>query len=160
SVRDAATVLNAICGHDRRDSTSANVEVPDFRRALDSNRSDPLRGLRIGVPKEYLPPTLEPAMRDAFLKAVDTVKNLGAEIDFEMSLPSTDAALAVYYVLAPSEASANLARYDGVKYGFGYQKGASMWENMEQTRELGFGDEVKRRIMIGTYALSAGYYDA
>jgi len=156
SVADAALVLNAICGRDSRDSTSAAVDVPDFRAALAGD----LKGLRIGVPREYLPPTLEPAMRDCFLKAVETVRGLGADVDFDVSLPSTDAALAVYYVLAPSEASANLARYDGVKYGFGYQKGGSMWENMELTRELGFGDEVKRRIMIGTYALSAGYYDA
>ena len=85
---------------------------------------------------------------------------LGAEIDWDVSLPSTDHALAVYYIIAPSEASANLARYDGVKYGYSYNEGASMWENMEKTREFGFGDEVKRRIMLGTYALSAGYYDA
>jgi aspartyl-tRNA(Asn)/glutamyl-tRNA(Gln) amidotransferase subunit A len=107
-----------------------------------------------------LPDSLDPEVRDAFLKAIDVVQGLGGEVDFEVSLPSTDAALAVYYLIAPSEASANLARYDGVKYGFGYQEGASMWENMEQTRQRGFGDEVKRRIMIGTYALSAGYYDA
>jgi aspartyl-tRNA(Asn)/glutamyl-tRNA(Gln) amidotransferase subunit A len=91
---------------------------------------------------------------------VDQIAALGASVDFELSLPSTDAALAVYYVLAPSEASANLARYDGVKYGYSYQEGGSMWENMEQTRQRGFGDEVKRRIMLGSYALSAGYYDA
>jgi aspartyl-tRNA(Asn)/glutamyl-tRNA(Gln) amidotransferase subunit A len=112
------------------------------------------------VPKEYLPDDLDPAVRDAFLKALDALRAQGAEIDMEMSLPTSPASLAVYYILAPSEASANLARYDGVKYGFSYQEGASMWENMERTRQYGFGDEVKRRIMLGTYALSAGYYDA
>jgi aspartyl-tRNA(Asn)/glutamyl-tRNA(Gln) amidotransferase subunit A len=156
SVRDAALVLNQICGHDPRDSTSAPLEVPDFTAALGGD----LRGLRIGVPREYLPDDLDPALRHVFLEAVEVVQSLGAEVDFELSLPSTEAALAVYYVIAPSEASANLARYDGVKYGYSHQEGASMWENMERTRQLGFGDEVKRRIMLGTYALSAGYYDA
>ncbi len=156
SVRDAALVLNGICGHDRRDSTSAPLEVPDFVAALGQD----LRGLRVGVPREYLPDNLDTKVRGVILAAIDEVERLGARVDFELSLPSTDAALAVYYVIAPSEASANLARYDGVKYGYSYQDGASMWENMEQTRRHGFGDEVKRRIMIGTYALSAGYYDA
>ena len=94
------------------------------------------------------------------MAAIEVIEGLGAEVDFDLSLPSTEAALAVYYVIAPSEASANLARYDGVKYGYSYQEGASMWENMEKTRQYGFGEEVKRRIMIGTYALSSGYYDA
>ncbi len=156
SVRDAAFVLNAVCGHDSRDSTSAPLDVPDFTADLGRD----LRGLRLGVPRQYLPEVLDPGVRKAFLAAVEEVERLGAEVDFELSLPSTDAALAVYYVIAPSEASANLARYDGVKYGFSYAKGESMWENMERTRQLGFGDEVKRRIMLGTYALSAGYYDA
>jgi aspartyl-tRNA(Asn)/glutamyl-tRNA(Gln) amidotransferase subunit A len=164
SVRDAALVLNAICGHDGRDSTSAEVETPDFTAGLTGDPSTgsagTLRGLRVGVPREYLPDSLDPAVRAVFLRAVEQVKALGAEVDFDLSLPSTEAALAVYYVLAPSEASANLARYDGVKYGYSYQDGASMWENMERTRQYGFGDEVKRRIMLGTYALSTGYYDA
>ncbi|MPZ48966.1 MAG: Asp-tRNA(Asn)/Glu-tRNA(Gln) amidotransferase subunit GatA [Dehalococcoidia bacterium] len=156
SVRDAAIVLNAICGLDARDATSAPVETPDFTAGLTGD----LRGLRIGVPREYLPDSLEPAVRQVFLDAIEQVRSLGADVDFDLSLPSTEAALAVYYVLAPSEASANLARYDGVKYGYSYQDGASMWENMERTRQHGFGDEVKRRIMLGTYALSTGYYDA
>jgi aspartyl-tRNA(Asn)/glutamyl-tRNA(Gln) amidotransferase subunit A len=156
TVRDAALVLNEICGPDARDSTSAPVAVPDFTAAL----SGDLSGLRIGVPREYLPDDLDPLVRDNFLAAVETVRSLGANVDFDLTLPSTPAALAVYYVIAPSEASANLARYDGVKYGYSYQEGASMWENMEKTRQHGFGDEVKRRIMLGTYALSAGYYDA
>jgi aspartyl-tRNA(Asn)/glutamyl-tRNA(Gln) amidotransferase subunit A len=156
SVRDIALVLNAICGHDARDSTSAPLEVPDFTQALTTD----LRGIRAGVPREYLPGDLDPGVKGAFLAAVEEVRRLGAEVDFECSLPSTDAALAVYYIIAPSEASANLARYDGVKYGYSYQEAGSMWENMERTRQYGFGDEVKRRIMLGTYALSAGYYDA
>jgi len=157
TVRDAAHVLNAICGPDARDSTSAPVAVPDFT----SDLRDDLRGLRIAVPKEYLPDSLDAGVRDAFLKAVDVIRDLGAEIDFDLSLPSSEAALAVYYVLAPSEASANLARYDGVKYGYSYRgEAGSMWEDMEGTRGRGFGPEVKRRIMLGTYALSAGYYDA
>jgi aspartyl-tRNA(Asn)/glutamyl-tRNA(Gln) amidotransferase subunit A len=155
-VTDMALVLNTICGHDKRDSTSAPLPVPDFTKALQKD----LRGLRIGVPKEYFPDDLDPAVRDATLKAIEVVASLGAEIDWDLSLPSTEAALAVYYVVAPCEASANLARYDGVKYGYSYQDGDSMWENMERTRQYGFGDEVKRRIMLGTYALSAGYYDA
>jgi aspartyl-tRNA(Asn)/glutamyl-tRNA(Gln) amidotransferase subunit A len=156
SVEDAAIVLNAIAGHDPRDSTSAPLDVPDFTAGLTGD----LQGLRLGVPQEYLTDDLDPQARAGFLAAVDAVTGLGAEVDFELSLPSTGAALAVYYIIAPSEASANLARYDGVKYGFSYQAGASMWENMETTRQQGFGEEVKRRIMIGTYALSAGYYDA
>jgi aspartyl-tRNA(Asn)/glutamyl-tRNA(Gln) amidotransferase subunit A len=99
-------------------------------------------------------------VRDAVTTAINVLGALGATIDWEVSLPSTSAALAVYYIIAPSEASANLARFDGVKYGYAYQDAPSMWENMEQTRGRGFGDEVKRRIMVGTYALSAGYYDA
>ena len=156
SVRDAALILNAICGHDPRDSTAAPLDVPDFTASLTAD----LRGLRVGVPREYLPDDLDPAIRNLILRAADRVRDLGAEVDFDLSLPSTAAALAVYYVLAPSEASANLARYDGVKYGFSDQEGASMWENYERTRQHGFGDEVKRRIMLGTYALSTGYYDA
>jgi aspartyl-tRNA(Asn)/glutamyl-tRNA(Gln) amidotransferase subunit A len=103
---------------------------------------------------------MTPAVREAVTKAIDVFQELGATVDWDVSLPTTSAALAVYYVIAPSEASANLARYDGVKYGYAFQQGESMWENMERTREYGFGEEVRRRIMIGTYTLSAGYYDA
>jgi len=155
-VRDAAAVLDAICGHDPLDSTSAPQEGTSFGAALDGDAA----GLRIGVPREYLPDSLDAGVRKAFEEALGVLAAQGAQIDFEVSLPSTEAALAVYYLIAPSEASANLARYDGVKYGYSYREGASMWENMEQTRERGFGAEVKRRIMLGTYALSAGYYDA
>jgi aspartyl-tRNA(Asn)/glutamyl-tRNA(Gln) amidotransferase subunit A len=155
-VADLALVLNAICGHDPRDSTSAPLPVPDFTQALTGD----IAGLRVGVPKEYFIEGMQPGVREAVMQAIGQLAALGATIDWEISLPSTEAALAVYYIIAPSEASANLARYDGVKYGYSYQAGASMWENMERTRQYGFGDEVKRRIMLGTYALSAGYYDA
>jgi aspartyl-tRNA(Asn)/glutamyl-tRNA(Gln) amidotransferase subunit A len=107
-----------------------------------------------------MPDTLDAGVRKSFEEALGVLAAQGAEIDFDLALPSTEAALAVYYIIAPSEASANLARYDGVKYGYSYMEGDSMWENMEQTKARGFGAEVKRRIMIGTYALSSGYYDA
>ncbi len=155
-VEDAAIVLNAIGGHDPRDSTSADLEMPDFRQSLQRD----LKGVRIGVPKEYLPDAMDPGVRRVVNEAIDVMVSLGATVDWDVSLPSTAYALAVYYIIAPSEAMANLARYDGVKYGFSYQEGESMWENMEKTRQYGFGDEVKRRIMLGTFALSAGYYDA
>ncbi|MDP9238235.1 MAG: Asp-tRNA(Asn)/Glu-tRNA(Gln) amidotransferase subunit GatA [Chloroflexota bacterium] len=155
-VQDMATVLTAICGHDPLDSTSAEMATPDFRAELEHG----VRGMKIGVPKEYMPPTLDAGVRARVESALAALQQQGAEIDTDVSLPSTEAALAVYYIIAPSEASANLARYDGVKYGYSYQQGAGMWDNMEQTRGRGFGTEVKRRIMIGTYALSAGYYDA
>jgi len=156
SVRDAALIFQAIAGHDRRDATSAPLDVPAVTDALTSD----LRGLRIGVPREYFVEGMDEDVRRAVDAAIGEMERLGAEVDREVSLPSTDHALAVYYIIAPSEASANLARYDGVKYGYSYTEGQSMWENMEKTRQFGFGDEVKRRIMLGTYALSAGYYDA
>jgi aspartyl-tRNA(Asn)/glutamyl-tRNA(Gln) amidotransferase subunit A len=156
NVRDMATVLNAICGHDACDSTSADIETPDFGAELERG----VQGMRIGVPKEYMPATLDAGVRGRIEAALAALQAQGAIIDTDVTLPSTEAALAVYYVIAPSEASANLARYDGVKYGYSYQQGAGMWDNMEQTRGRGFGPEVKRRIMIGTYALSSGYYDA
>ena len=153
-VQDCALVLQAIAGHDPRDSTSLPRPLPDYLQALEGD----LRGLRLGVPREYfsgLEAGVEKVMRDAIRK----LEELGAEIDGEVSLPHTRYALAAYYVLAPSEASANLARYDGVKYGYSHPA-PEMWQAMELTRQYGFGPEVKRRIMLGTYALSAGYYDA
>jgi aspartyl-tRNA(Asn)/glutamyl-tRNA(Gln) amidotransferase subunit A len=155
-VRDAAQMLTTIAGYDPLDSTSVDRPVPDYTRALTGE----VKGLRIGVPREYFVEGMTPGVRDAVTRAIETLARMGASVDWEVSLPSTAAALAVYYIIAPSEASANLARFDGVKYGYAYQDGASMWENMEQTRGRGFGDEVKRRIMVGTYALSSGYYDA
>ncbi len=155
-VTDAALVLNAIAGHDPRDSTSAPIETPDFTAGLTGD----IKGLRLGVPKEYFVEGMDANVRRTVETAVRKLEELGATVDWDVSLPSTPHALACYYIIAPSEASANLARYDGVKYGFSYQEGEGMWDNMEKTRQFGFGDEVKRRIMLGTYALSAGYYDA
>jgi aspartyl-tRNA(Asn)/glutamyl-tRNA(Gln) amidotransferase subunit A len=155
-VTDCAIVLNAIAGYDNRDSTSVPQPVPDYTKCLKKD----LKGLSIGVPKEYLVAGMQAEVEKALRAAINKLKELGAKIDWEVSLPHTPHALAVYYIIAPSEASANLARYDGVKYGFSYQKTENMWEALEKTRQFGFGDEVKRRIMLGTYALSAGYYDA
>ena len=155
-VADMAVVMYVIAGHDPRDATSVPLPVPDYTAALTGD----LHGLRVGVPMEYFPEGLDQGTRAAVTRAINQLIDLGATVDWEVSLPSTGAALAVYYIIAPSEASANLARYDGVKYGYANQSGSSMWENMELTRQHGFGDEVKRRIMLGTYALSAGYYDA
>ena len=154
-VEDAAIVLNAIAGHDPNDSTSIDFEVPDYTRALTGD----LTGTRIGVPREYFVDGMEPGVESATRDAIKVLEGLGANVE-EVSLPSTPHALAVYYIIAPSEASANLARYDGVKYGFSVQDADSMWDALEKTRQHGFGPEVKRRIMLGTYALSAGYYDA
>ncbi len=154
SVRDAALVLGAIAGHDPRDSTSVDTPVPDYAAALTGD----VKGIRLGVPREFFVPGMEPGVETAVRAAIDTLRDLGAEI-VEVSLPSTDKGLATYYIIAPAEASANLARYDGVRYG--RSAGAdALWENYEQTRGSGFGPEVKRRVMLGTYALSAGYYDA
>ena len=154
-VADCALVLNAIAGHDPRDSTSIPQKAPDYTAALTGD----VRGMRIGVPKEYYGEGIDGEVSDTLRKALDKFRELGASVE-ETSLPHTMYALAVYYILAPSEASANLARYDGVKYGYSSQDAGSMWEAMEQTKQHGFGPEVKRRIMLGTYALSAGYYDA
>ncbi len=154
-VTDCALVMDVIAGHDKRDSTSVPSPVPAYTSSLGPG----INGLRIGVPREYFVEGMQPEVAAAIRAAIGKLEELGARIDWAVSLPSTPYALAVYYIIAPSEASANLARYDGVKYGFSYEA-ASMWESMEKTRQFGFGPEVKRRIMLGTYALSAGYYDA
>ncbi|MCJ7670262.1 MAG: Asp-tRNA(Asn)/Glu-tRNA(Gln) amidotransferase subunit GatA [Dehalococcoidia bacterium] len=155
-VTDCALVMNAIAGYDSRDSTSVPYPVPDYTRQLIPD----IKGLRIGIPKEYFVEGMQNEVRAASEAAIDKLLELGAEIDWEVSLPHTKYALAVYYILAPSEASANLARYDGVKYGFSERDASNVIETTERTRQFGFGTEVKRRIMLGTYALSAGYYDA
>jgi aspartyl-tRNA(Asn)/glutamyl-tRNA(Gln) amidotransferase subunit A len=155
-ITDCAIVLNAIAGYDSRDSTSVPSPTPDYTKCLSAD----LKGLTIGVPKEYFVAGMQVEVETSMRAAIKKLEELGAKIDWEVSLPHTPHALAVYYIIAPSEASANLARYDGVKYGFSYQKTDNMWEALEKTRQFGFGDEVKRRIMLGTYALSAGYYDA
>ncbi|HLU11037.1 MAG TPA: amidase family protein, partial [Oceanobacillus sp.] len=150
---DAARILQVIAGHDPLDSTSMNVEVPNYREHLTGD----VRGLRIGVPKEYFIEGMEKDVADAVHAAINHLAGMGAEI-VEVSLPHTDYALPVYYIIAPAEASANLARYDGIRYGPRVEKG-ELWHTYKATRGL-FGPEVKRRIMLGTYALSAGYYDA
>ncbi|MCX6004447.1 MAG: Asp-tRNA(Asn)/Glu-tRNA(Gln) amidotransferase subunit GatA [Chloroflexi bacterium] len=155
-VTDCALVLNVIAGHDKRDSTTAALDVPDYTKALKPD----IKGFRVGVPGEYFVEGMQPEVRQALEAAIKKLEELGAVIDWNVSLPHTKYALAIYYILAPSEASANLARYDGVKYGYSYREAGTMWEAMEKTKQYGFGPEVKRRIMLGTYALSAGYYDA
>jgi aspartyl-tRNA(Asn)/glutamyl-tRNA(Gln) amidotransferase subunit A len=153
TVADATAVFQVTTGYDRRDSTSLNVEVPDYEGALTGDIS----GLRVGVPKEYFIGGVQPAVSKAVVKAIETLEKLGARI-IEISLPHTEYALPVYYLIAPAEASANLARYDGVRYG-PRLKGDDLRGTYQRTRSL-FGPETKRRIMLGTYALSAGYYDA
>ena len=153
-VTDAAMLLRAIAGHDPLDSTSMPTAVPDYAAHF---RSD-LKGVRVGVPKEYFIDGMQPEVEQAIRAAIEVLKSLGAEIR-EVSLPHTDYGLSVYYLIAPAEASANLARFDGVRYGLRIDRG-ELWATYRATRGLGFGPEVKRRIMIGTYALSAGYYDA
>ncbi len=155
-VTDAAIILNLISGLDEKDGTSCPVPVPDYTKALTGE----VKGLKIGVPKEYFVDGISDDVKVAVIKAIKHLEEMGAKVDWDVSLPSTSAALAVYYIIAPCEASANLSRYDGVKYGYVYPDADTMWETMSQTRENGFGAEVKRRIMLGTYALSAGYYDA
>ena len=154
-VTDCALVLNAIAGYDSSDSTSINKNTPDYT----NNLTGYIKGLRIGIPKEYFSDGIDPGVKHAVNKAITVLETQGAAIE-EISLPSTRYALSCYYIIAPSECSANLARYDGVKYGYSYDQGNEMWESIEKTRQFGFGPEVKRRIMLGTYALSSGYYDA
>ena len=155
-VTDCALVMNAIAGYDPRDSTSVPHPVPDYTQSLDPD----LHGLRLGVPKEYFVSGMQKGVEEVMRSAISKLEELGANIDWDVSLSHTPYALAAYYIIAPSEASANLARYDGVKYGFSVQEAESMWSAMKETRQFGFGPEVKRRIILGTYALSAGYYDA
>lgn len=154
-VEDVATALDCIAGHDPRDSTSNPEPAPDLRHYLGRE----VAGFRVGVPREYFVEGMEPGVRDRIEETLRAIADLGCRVDTDLSLPMTEHALAVYYLIAPSEASSNLARYDGVKYGYSDHEGHSMWENMERTRQFGFGDEVKRRIMLGTYALRSGYYD-
>jgi aspartyl-tRNA(Asn)/glutamyl-tRNA(Gln) amidotransferase subunit A len=154
-VRDCALVMNAIAGHDPNDSTSVPAGVPDYTESLVEN----VRGLRIGKPKEYFAEGIDTGVRDAVEAALAAYADLGAEI-VDVSLPHTEYALPVYYLIAPCEASSNLARYDGVRYGYRTPGDVDMIEMFLKTRDEGFGAEVKRRIMLGTYALSAGYYDA
>jgi aspartyl-tRNA(Asn)/glutamyl-tRNA(Gln) amidotransferase subunit A len=154
TVKDSAILMNAICGHDPRDSTSAPVEVPDFAAALTGD----IKGMKIGVPKEYFIEGMDPEVESAVRAAVKHLEGLGAKV-VDVTLPHTGYAVAAYYILATSEASSNLARYDGVKYGLRV-KSKDLMDMYTETRARGFGPEVKRRIMLGTFALSSGYYDA
>jgi aspartyl-tRNA(Asn)/glutamyl-tRNA(Gln) amidotransferase subunit A len=156
TVPDAAFLLGAIAGHDPMDSTSANLPVPDYMKAL---KKKDVKKLKIGVPREFFAEGLDPEVEQAVLAAIEELKSLGGEIK-EIELPRTDAAVAVYYVLATAEASSNLARYDGVKFGLRAKDTKDLLDLYRKTRQEGFGAEVKRRIMLGTYALSSGYYDA
>jgi len=155
-VADCALVMNAISGYDPRDSTSVPQPVPDYTAGLSAE----LNGIRLGVPREYFVAGMQDEVDRSVRNAIGVLAGLGATVDWDVSLANTPYALAAYYIIAPSEASANLARYDGVKYGYAYPDADNMWEAMSRTRQYGFGAEVKRRIMLGTYALSAGYYDA
>ena len=154
TVRDAAIMLKAMCGHDAKDSTSANLPVPDFEAVLGQG----VKGMRIGIPKEYRPDGLNTEVNALWNKGIDWLEKAGATI-VDVSLPHTKYALPTYYIVAPAEASSNLARYDGVRFGLRVP-GKSLDDMYGKTRAAGFGAEVKRRIMIGTYVLSAGYYDA
>ena len=155
-VKDCAILLNCICGHDRMDTTSAEMDKPDFLASLDRD----IKGLRIGLPEEYFIEGLDPEIRNQIMNAVRLLEKNGADI-LDISLPHARYAVSTYYLIATAEASSNLARYDGVKYGFRSGDDVSDLVNMyEETRSGGFGREVKRRIMLGTYVLSAGYYEA
>ncbi len=155
TVRDAALIMNAIAGHDPRDSTSLEAPVPDYTKAL----RDDLRGVRIGLPAEYMSEGIDAEVKRAIEAAVKQLGALGAEV-IEVSLPHTDYAISTYYILSTAEASANLARFDGVRYGYRAENVRDLADHYGRTREEGFGPEVKRRIILGTYVLSSGYYDA
>ena len=155
-VADAAFLLGVIAGHDPMDSTSADVPVPDYTKAL---KKKDLKKLKVGIPAEFFAEGLDPEVEQAVRAAIEELKSLGGEIK-EIQLPRTDAAVAVYYVIATAEASSNLARFDGVKFGLRAKDTKDLLDLYTKTRQEGFGPEVKRRIMLGTYALSSGYYDA
>lgn len=154
TVEDVARLMQVIAGHDPLDSTSVQEEVPDYVAGLQGG----VRGLKIGIPKEYFIEGIQPEIEMAVRTAIEQLRSMGAEV-VEISLPHTRYSLPVYYIIAPAEASANLARYDGIRFGPKADKG-EMWATYKATRGEGFGPEVKRRIMLGTYALSAGYFDA
>lgn len=155
NVKDNALLLEAISGVDEMDSTSADVPVPNYAAALDGN----IKGLKIAVPKEFLGEGVGEAAKQSVLDALEVLKGLGATVE-EVSLPHSKYALAAYYILSSSEASSNLSRFDGIRYGYRSEKAKNLLELYKQSRAEGFGDEVKRRIMLGTYSLSAGTYDA
>jgi len=154
-VEDCAMALNVMCGRDPKDSTSANLPVPDFTKALKAD----VAGLRIGLPKEYFTDALNAEMREKVMAAVAVLEKQGAKV-VEVSLPHTDYAVAVYYIICTAEASANLARFDGVRYAYRAPGATSTLDMYTRTKTDGYGPEVRRRIMLGTYVLSSGYYDA
>jgi aspartyl-tRNA(Asn)/glutamyl-tRNA(Gln) amidotransferase subunit A len=154
-VTDCALAMNAIAGYDPLDSTSADMNYPDYTRSLVND----IKGIKIGIPKEYIGEGIHGEVKKAVLEAVETLRRLGAECE-EFSLPITEYAIPAYYLISSAEASSNLARYDGIKYGYRAEKFTDLLDLYKQTRSEGFGAEVKRRIMLGTYALSSGYYDA
>lgn len=155
STRDAARILQVIAGHDELDSTSSTAPVPDYLAAMDRN----VKGMRIGMPKEYFSDALDPVIRAALMTKIDSLRNAGAEI-VTVSLPHSEFTISTYYILATAEASSNLARYDGARYGYRSPEAHDLNSMYVRSRSEGFGDEVKRRIMLGTYVLSSGYYDA
>ena len=155
NVRDAATVLGVIAGHDPQDATSSPLPVPDYTADLDKG----VAGLKLGIPSEYFAEGLDPEVRAAVERSIDQLRSAGATVK-PISLPHSRYAIPTYYVIATAEASANLARFDGVRYGFRAKDANTLSSMYRRSRDLGFGAEVKRRIMLGTYALSAGYYDA
>ena len=155
SAEDAALMLNVMAGFDSKDSTSIDKAVPDYTATLNED----LSGLTIGLPKEYFGEGLTPAIEQAVQAAIKEYESMGASVK-EISLPNTDLAVPCYYIIAPSEASANLSRFDGVRYGYRCENPEDLQDLYTRTREEGFGEEVKRRILVGTYALSAGFYDA
>jgi len=154
-VEDTAIVMNAISGLDERDSTSLPNNVPDFTQSLGKD----IKEMRIGVPRQYFVDGIEHEVESTIRAAILKLEELGANVDWEVTLPHTEYAVAAYYIIAPAEASANLSRYDGIKYGFSYGDTENMWSAIEKTRQYGFGDEVKRRIMLGTHVLSSGCYE-
>lgn len=154
-VRDTAILMNIICGYDEMDSTSVNLDVPDFTRSLVKD----VRNIRIGIPKEYFLKGLNAEVKKAVFKAVDVLKQLGAQT-IEISLPHTEFAVSVYYIIATSEASSNLARFDAVKYGYRTTSSENLLDMYHKSRAEGFGEEAKRRVILGTYCLSSGYYEA
>ncbi|PKN59826.1 MAG: Asp-tRNA(Asn)/Glu-tRNA(Gln) amidotransferase subunit GatA, partial [Deltaproteobacteria bacterium HGW-Deltaproteobacteria-11] len=154
-VEDCAILMNVIAGYDPRESTSVPAEVPDYRQYLTRG----IDGWTVGIPKEYFIEGIDPEVMTAVRKAIAVIEGLGARC-IEISLPHTVYCLAVYYIVAPAEASSNLARYDGVKYGFRAPESRDLLDMYKKSRSAGFGAEVKRRIMLGTYVLSSGYYDA
>jgi len=154
NVKDVATVLEVIAGRDPRDATSTTAAVPRYSEEI----GNPVKGMRIGIPKEYFGPGMDAGVREKIDAGIEIFRKLGCEL-IDIHMPHTDYAIATYYIIATAEASSNLARYDGVRYGF-RAKGDSLLAMYKNTRGLGFGAEVKRRIVLGTYVLSAGYYDA